>query len=440
VNSLETMQPELSPEDSTEILGHSVEGRALTAHFCGNRAADLRVFVLAGQHGDESDAREAAAAFLGYVRSGTMCLSAQIAVLLDANPDGAAAQTRRNAWHLDLNRDHMLLVAPETAAIHAFVERWHPDLVLDVHTYRPRRHELLQHDFVFPQDVMIDFPTNPAVRTALLPVAEADLMASVQKHCACFSIRCDRYTLVRPSGMIRHSNFDICDARNNLALRFDTPTVLLEGRRASHDDPPVFIPPRIALLRCIEAVIQWAAKHSGLIRLRPFCGYGADPVPVRCQYARSTTPKYMEMQSATRGTIALVGMPGIYFPLVTTTKSVLLPRAYAVPQDLVNVLHILVKQRFQSARAEEFENARTQVYEIESPLFAPDQESSALPLHRVENVPLKLDDFVLFPTDQRGARLLSLFLEPDSQFGFHKVHELEDASQPGSRYPIARLV
>src|SRR5262249_35236586 len=150
-----------------------------------------------------------------------------IAVLADANPDGSVKQTRRNASLLDLNRDHFLLSSPETAAVHYFVNCWRPDLILDVHTYRPRRRELLRYDFVFPQDVMIDFPTNPAVRTWLHPAREADLLNFVKARCGDLSIRCERYTRVRPSGIIRHSNFDICDARNSLSLRFDVPTVLL---------------------------------------------------------------------------------------------------------------------------------------------------------------------------------------------------------------------
>ena len=196
---------------SFELIGYSVQGRPLVVQLCGNPASNFRIFILGGQHGDESDARESASTLLSRVRSGAVRAAAHLAILIDANPDGAAMGTRRNASHVDLNRDNMLLSAPETLAIHNFVDRWRPDLIFDVHTYCPWRRELLKYDFVFPHDVMIDFPTNPAVQTTLSPALQEDLLEFAKQRMAELSIRCDRYTRVRPPGIPEASTYKRCE-------------------------------------------------------------------------------------------------------------------------------------------------------------------------------------------------------------------------------------
>ena len=70
-------------------------------------------------------------------QSGAARSIASLAIIVDANPDGAVAMTRTNPCGTDLNRDHLLVSEPETLALHSFVHRWQPDLVVDVHTYRP---------------------------------------------------------------------------------------------------------------------------------------------------------------------------------------------------------------------------------------------------------------------------------------------------------------
>ncbi len=169
--------------ERTEPIGHSCESRPLTVHFRGHSAARIRLFVLAGQHGDEPEATEAALLFLeryfaphGKRRDSVI----QIAVLADGNPDGGIARTRRNAMNVDLNRDHLLLESPEATAVHRFVQRWKPDIVIDVHTYRPRRSEVLKYGLVFPQDVMVMCPPIRPVDAAGLQLWKQILSISLR--------------------------------------------------------------------------------------------------------------------------------------------------------------------------------------------------------------------------------------------------------------------
>jgi len=421
-----------------ETLGYSAEGRPLTVRYCGNPGAPVRIFIMAGQHGDEPETRQAAAEFVSRFIDGTFRAAAHVAALVDANPDGAFAGTRRNAHETDLNRDHLLLTSPETAAVHLFVDSWKPDIVIDVHTYRPWRRELMAFDFVFPQEIMIDFPTNPAISTSLGAALRRKAMDFVQERIAEAGVRSDRYTIIR-SGIVRHSNTDIVDARNGLALRFAIPAVLIEGRRSSPDDFFSFTPPAVALLRSIEAAVEWAAAHAKQLRNRP-SGFKEEMIPVRCRYFGSRTARHMEMQSAIGGEIARVRIPGAYLSRVQATCSIRLPAAYGVPRSLTGVLALLGRHRLASASAQVFRSSTAEIYEIEAMTPSTEDDAPPIPTCIARAGSVNLDGLVLFPAAQTGGRLLALLLEPESQFGPPRIPELAEILRPGSTYPIIRLV
>ena len=423
----------------SETLGYSAEGRPLTVRYCGNPDAPVRVFIMAGQHGDEPETCQAASEFVSRFIEGTFAPAVHAAVLVDANPDGATAGTRRNARDSDLNRDHLLLSEPETAALHAFVRSWNPDIVIDVHTYRPWRRELMPFDIVYPQEIMIDCPTNPAISTSLSPALRRKAMDFVESRMAEGNIRSDRYTIIR-SGIVRHSNTDIVDARNGLALRFVIPVLLIEGRRSSPDDSLSFTPPAVALLRSIESAVEWAATHAKYLRNRPPVCEKEEMVPVRCRYSGSRNARHMEMQSASKGEIARVRIPGVYLPIVETTSSIRLPAAYAVPQNLTEVLAVLARHGITSATPETFTHSATEIYGIEAMTPADEADTPPIPTCTARSERVNLDGFVLFPVTQTGGRLLALLLEPESQFGPSRLPELAETLRPGSTYPIIRVV
>lgn len=394
---------------------------------------------MAGQHGDEPETCQAAAEFVSRCLAGTFHAAVYAGVLVDANPDGAVAGTRRNARETDLNRDHLLLSAPETLAVHSFVDAWKPDIVIDVHTYRPWRRELMALDLVYPQEIMLDFPTNPAISTSLGAALRRKAMELMQRRIAQSRIRSDRYTLIR-SGIVRHSSIDIVDARNALALRFAIPVILIEGRRSSPNDSIRFTPPADALLRSIEAAVEWAAAHAKPLSTRPPCGERNQVIPVRCRYSRSRTARLMEMQSASKGEIARVPIPGAYASGVRPTNCIRLPAAYGVPRNLTGVLELLGRHGLASSAARAFRSFHGEVYQIEAMTPAGEEDAPAIPACRLRAEKFNPNGLVLFPTAQTGGRLLALLLEPESQFGPPRFPELAETLRPGSTYPIIRLV
>jgi hypothetical protein len=148
----------------------------------------------------------------------------------------------------------------------------------------------------------------------------------------------------------------------------------------------------------------------------------------------------MEMQSASRGDVSMAEIPGSYLPFARATKAIRRPVAYAVPCELGGVLAVLARQRFESACAGTFHSGMTESYRIESMLPANGDEWPALPVCAVRRERRELDDFVVFPTRQCGGRLLSLMLEPESQFGVHRFPGVGGGLEAGMVYPVLRVV
>lgn len=86
---------------AAERLGSSVEGRAISMVRVGDPAAPRRVLVVGCLHGDECAGR----AIVAELRRHPPPPGVQLLLVRNANPDGFARRSRRNARLVDLNRN-----------------------------------------------------------------------------------------------------------------------------------------------------------------------------------------------------------------------------------------------------------------------------------------------------------------------------------------------
>jgi predicted deacylase len=136
-----------SPSTPTnEIIGTSLQGRDIAAITLGSGPA--RLYLIGGIHGDERPAVENSPAILAHL--GALSLEGwTVRFVLDANPDGTAADTRGNAAGVDLNRNwpsagfapgagtgSAPLSEPESAALAADISAFAPDLIVAMHAAR----------------------------------------------------------------------------------------------------------------------------------------------------------------------------------------------------------------------------------------------------------------------------------------------------------------
>lgn len=86
---------------AAHLVGHSVQGRRIVAYELGDPSAARKVLVVGCIHGSEC----AGIAVVDRLRRLGPLEGVDLWLLPDANPDGHAAGTRRNAQGVDLNRN-----------------------------------------------------------------------------------------------------------------------------------------------------------------------------------------------------------------------------------------------------------------------------------------------------------------------------------------------
>ena len=85
----------------TVVLGHSVDGRAITATEIGDPDSPAHTLIVGCIHGNEP----AGIAIAKALSAGPVPSEASLWVITDLNPDGVVAGTRSNAHGVDLNRN-----------------------------------------------------------------------------------------------------------------------------------------------------------------------------------------------------------------------------------------------------------------------------------------------------------------------------------------------
>ena len=421
-------------------LGYSHEGRALEIATAGNPRAPLRILVLAGQHGDEPLARQVVQQFARTARRIAKTGRTSLALLVNVNPDGAAHNKRKNGRGLDLNRDHQQLRSAELQALHRYVRAWRPHMIVDVHTYPARRKHLTPRGLVYCHDVFLDCPTNPSIRSAAGGADPAEAVDWIVSRLGSDGYLAGRYTMVRPSGRIRHGTPDVVDARNHFALRHDIPTLLLEGRQVSLEKESAQSVHRVcrAMTRSLQLAIDWAELRAiSLMEARDLPDAG-DAVPIDCSYLRTSRRFEMPFRSESDDGIRRVLVAGRFTPEVEVTQSVRLPKAYAVPRSHASVIELLGRHGFTAEAPAPGDHTVTQ-YEIVRCVPSRRGNRSPKQIDLGSDTSLRtLDDHLLYPVHQPGGHALAVLLEPSSKYGLARFDSMHLTLQLGARYPILR--
>lgn len=417
-------------------IGTSELGRPLTVYLAGDKEAPLRVMVVAGQHGDERIGRAAAFMLVNLARNTPTLANVSLAVYPNANPDGSASDKRKNAFGIDLNRDHQRLESRENRALHDYVRAFAPHLLVDVHNYPPRRKHLLARHWVLDQDVFLDIPTHPAIAAPLSPAEQNTLFGRVQGELTPFGFSSGRYVLLRRSGRVRHSTLDLRDARNGLALRYGMMTVLLEGRQPSKSDlRKGRVEGLQAQFKALVSIIRWAWSNREGLTSRSASPELPHALPVRSRYRPPDEDVEMVVRNSSTGRRHRVAVGG-YRSRLEVIHTVDLPSAYAVPNTKGKVTEILRRQGFHFAAPSQ-KRGRTPV-EVSVPLISSMVRPSKRTKYALRREERDLGDYTIFPVYRTGGRALALFLEPESPFSLRRYDDLNLA---GSReeYPIFRI-
>ena len=430
-----------------KVIGRTARKRRIAIVLIGERInPQLKIFIMAGQHGDERYSRKAAERLISYLIKTKAKESPKncIAILSNANPDGAYKNKRRTSYGIDMNRDHLMLISEENRAIHSFIRSWKPNLIVDVHNYPPKRKYLEEKNYVFYHDVFVDTASNLAIQKRLDQDKLKSLIQDIQSDLNQFNYSCERYALINKEGRVRHSTHDIIDARNFLSLRYNAFTILLEAREPLREERKNGRDRTIsAQYEALLSILKWATKNTDFLleNSNTLTSKKRDLIPIRCKYIPSEQPFRMNFKNTKTNQIEEVTLPK-YESDIRATKHIRLPSVYAVPTDKNSIIEFLHNHGFTSERIQDNSKLQAvQKYLILS-LDPPKVEGrSAINVLLIRNKQQQdLSNYEIFFVNQEGGHSLALLLEPQSEYGLHKYKDLNLTLEPGLEYPILRVV
>jgi hypothetical protein len=432
-----------------KVIGRTARKRRIAVVLIGERVnPQLKIFVMAGQHGDEKYSRQAAERLISHLikTKANEFPKNCIAIMSNANPDGAYKNKRRTADGIDMNRDHLILTSEENRAIHSFIRSWKPNLIIDVHNYPPKTKYLEEKNYVFYHDVLIDVPTNLGVRRTLDRDKLYNLIGEIRLNFDSHNYTCDRYVLVDPEGKIRHSTHDIVDARNFFSLRYDILSILVTGREPlPEEDQKNQIERTIsAQYLALISILTWANKNTNILLSKdslPSYKKG-DKIAVRFKYNEPEQSYRMNFVNTLTKNIEEVVFTN-YQSSLRPTRLVKLPYAYAIPEDKESVIYLLHNDGFLSQHPTDSLIYRVQRYFVlscePSKVTAKSRPPTNVRLLSTDEEQV-LSNYEVFPINQEGGHCIPLLFEPQSEYGLPRYRELDLGIIPGNYYPIVRVM
>lgn len=174
-----------SPRIVAGSLGKSQQGREIpfliaTAEGLSDPAAITKlnrpiVWLIGLQHGNEPAGGEAMLAIANALARGELAALTErvtVVVVPRANPDGAAASRRTTANGADPNRDHLLMLLPETQALHRLMAVLPPDVVLDCHEFTVANRWIAKFGAIQAVDALLLSATHPMVDREIKRLAD----------------------------------------------------------------------------------------------------------------------------------------------------------------------------------------------------------------------------------------------------------------------------
>ena len=182
-------------------LGVSAGGRALTALHIAARdphAAGLRVLLVGSQHGASEAAGGEALLMLARALltggAGSGLEQLEFVIYPDANPDGRALDSSRNAEDVNINRDFVLLTQPETRALDRLLREFAPHVVLDAHESAVLKTKTLAREgYMTDFETQFDSANNPAIPAALRTYSETVMLPGLIAGVAAHGVPAQRY-------------------------------------------------------------------------------------------------------------------------------------------------------------------------------------------------------------------------------------------------------
>lgn len=442
-----------APRITVTAEGATAQGRALyLVHIESAARPSWRVLLYAQQHGNEVSGKDA---LLYLVRSAAaeperLPAGVDLWVMPMVNPDGAAANQRRNSAGVDLNRDHQRLSQPETQALHRVVRRVMPHVAVDCHEFTRGGKEYASRGLDEWPIIMMDGANHPFFDPAVTAtgVRWVESAAPVMQRAGYNFLR---YSVggLPPDEEQRYSSPELDDGRNAIAAFGGLSFIIEAGVRRNRADPEADLGARVdaylTLLRHLinetrtRVVDLETVEHARRTPLPPFV-----PTNVFWANASNRLTPFPLLDAASGATVEIL-TPN-FMPDLVVKRSVAVPAAYAVEPAAAAVYRRLLDRHAipfveltvpRRARAERCRLLRVEEdYDAVYERYEGRQIVERLAPTTVELAAGSL----LIAVDGPDARRTVLLLEPCQLYGLFQFPEFRWTAGADGALPVLRVL
>lgn len=241
------------PQARVEVFGTTVQGRPLEALLLTSipgaavsTPQRLTIEIIGSQHGTEGAGAESLQVIARELLAGTLRhVLAEVDVVLvpNANPDGRELHKRVNANRVNLNVDFVALSQPESQALVESLERYRPEVLLDVHESAVlKKKSLALEGYMTDFSVQFEMGNNPNIAPSLSAFALDEILTPWVAAIDGNGLRAHRYIGEIKSSRqpVTNGGLTLNNLRNRAAIE-DRLSFLIESRQdPRRGDYPTF--------------------------------------------------------------------------------------------------------------------------------------------------------------------------------------------------------
>ncbi|HKK09641.1 MAG TPA: hypothetical protein VJ939_02340, partial [Bacteroidales bacterium] len=372
--------------------------------------------------------------------------SVNLLLMPQVNPDGGDLHQRRNASDVDLNRDHLLMRAPETRAVERIFEKYRPVVSVDIHEYYPYSDSWKEFGYRREFDIQVGTLTNPNISDSLIHYQREMALPYMEKHLTRMGYSFFEYTLGHfPSGeRLRHSTTDINDGRQSIGIT-NTMSFIVEGMNGK-DSTHRIRERALSQYETAKAIIAFASKNiSGIAALvqnkrKAITKNSSDSVIIRQDHFDSDDILEYPLKSVKTGKDTVFRVDNFHNEIkaLLTVKT---PRGYLIRKTDSTLVDLMRNNHF---KFEEYQRKRTDVV----------LGQQILEMNRTKNeglmtpYPMLMDKFLskldpkkyyFVPTNQLRKYKIVIAFEPRSMFGIGFYEEFSEYMKKDTLFPAIRV-
>ncbi len=440
-----------------DYIAETVQGRKVPVVFIsagkfGEDPSKINILIFAQQHGNEQSGKEGALLLLEDIVTGgfdNFIEQADLMLVPQMNPDGAAVNERSNGNNADLNRNHLILTQPEVIGLHKLFNRHLPEATLDVHEYYPYGDDWLAFGYVKNFDEQFGAATDINVSEDIRKYSNKKFFPFAAEYLKERGFTFNNYILGGPPGVsrFRHSTVDINDGRQSLGI-LNTFSFILEGLNGEDAYLDNIKYRAEGQKTAMEAFISFAVKNRETIkkmvnneREKLRNSKEGEPAAIRMEHTGADSSLKIRLKSLkTKEDTTIIAEE--YHSVVTSVMTVKKPAGYLVPKDSANLVTMLNDHGVSFGPYIKKEKDNYQKYYVEK-IDSVFLEELMLPdaVVRTE-VSADIDEskYYYVPVNQLNSNMLVLGLEPQSMIGIIVYDEYKNWIKAREYYPVIRVV